>query len=553
MVKKNSNNKSKTASSKVPPQSTIPNPSVPPAVVVSAAAPPPSTTALPSSLRDPVAPSLPHIAKLISQIEACAFSSITSPSDVHWTLKCLQTKYGQAGKSLWWWIFDDSVAVIARSLTLHSYCILDSFLGVPSTKLLLKDVTNAWTNGKLDIKGGLTDGREGRNNVAYSNGDTRGDYIGWFDGKPEEGWTIVPKSAATAYEPGGGGIDLRSDAPPDSLPGYLLKVSTLVSELKPHLPSELANIISRSRAMVTCHPPGARYAKHVDNGRDDGNGNGRRLTILLYLNLGWKEGDGGELAIYNKDDKNECVRVVEPVGDRVVIFWSDRRVPHEVLESHKDRFTVTTWFFDGPEWEEAKRKGIIPPGLSPDEATNKDKDNKDEDARKTPTLHFTPHDDDAAREPEGKGVLPLETTSVPFVDLATAETSATTTTTTTTPESEAMQGLKLAEGEPSPWLPPPLPPPAPTAGAANVLSFTQSLSDNGDSYVIFVPLPVGVSVAATTIDADSTMVKIKCAGMEPEDGIVVRLRDGDGDVGNIKAKFSKKKNVGLTITVPRKK
>ena len=67
-----------------------------------------------------------------------------------------------------------------------------------------------------------------------------------------------------------------------------------------------------------------------------------------------------ELAVYEKDNARQRKATVAPLADRLVLFWSDTRVPHEVLETHKERFTVTIWFFDEAEWEEACEQGIIP-------------------------------------------------------------------------------------------------------------------------------------------------------------------------------------------------
>lgn len=50
--------------------------------------------------------------------------------------------------------------------------------------------------------------------------------------------------------------------------------------------------------------------------------------------------EGGLLA-----GAKQCVDV-EPLHNRLVLFWSDQRVPHEVLPSSRDRFAVSFWYYD---------------------------------------------------------------------------------------------------------------------------------------------------------------------------------------------------------------
>ena len=109
------------------------------------------------------------------------------------------------------------------------------------------------------------------------------------------------------------------------------------------------NLSSRTKAMVSCYPgEGTHYVKHVDNPNKDG----RCITVIYYLNRNWVpevmlylyvsvytlyfQKDGGCLKIYSTCVEG-VVAQVNPVFDRIIFFWSDRRNPHEVLPAFKER------------------------------------------------------------------------------------------------------------------------------------------------------------------------------------------------------------------------
>ena len=144
-------------------------------------------------------------------------------------------------------------------------------------------------------------------------------------------------------------------------PVYMQRIDTFVSELATHIPAP-RGVSNRSKAMLTCYPgDGARYVKHTDNHCRLGKGdrcNGRRLTTLLYLNEGWVPRDGGQLRLYGGPEGKTKLRDVEPILDRLVLFWSDFRVPHEVLPATKDRYASTIWYFDKTERERALAAGV---------------------------------------------------------------------------------------------------------------------------------------------------------------------------------------------------
>jgi Rps23 Pro-64 3,4-dihydroxylase Tpa1-like proline 4-hydroxylase len=327
-----------------------------------------------------------------------------SDAERPFALAALRAKYYQADRGEWWWIFDDSVYTIAKLLRDDAYVVVDGFFSTSGTSTeqiscgratdLRAEIRGKWQTGLLSERGEIVDATDGVN-TPHTKIEIRGDYIGWFDMSPTEGWSTKDRNA--------------------SLPGYVRKVSTLVKEMARFLPGELSSIKNRSRAMVTCYPPGSRYTKHVDNGGRQSNG--RRLTTLFYLNEDWDSADGGELAVYAPGGQ-PLLETVPPIADRLVMFWSDERVPHEVLETRKERFTVTIWFFDEDEWQAAKKAGIIrKPAQLRETKANASQGNETpghavhpepEEAPGDGSFNFVSEDAPlASREPDGSDLRPV--------------------------------------------------------------------------------------------------------------------------------------------------
>ncbi|QYJ84575.1 2OG-Fe(II) oxygenase [Shewanella mesophila] len=91
--------------------------------------------------------------------------------------------------------------------------------------------------------------------------------------------------------------------------------------------------------MFAYYEPGAFYKRHVDAFKGQSN---RKLTSILYLNREWQQGDGGELLMY-RHDESAPFEIVEPRFGTMVIFLSEL-FPHEVCQSHKDRYSLTGWY-----------------------------------------------------------------------------------------------------------------------------------------------------------------------------------------------------------------
>ena len=88
------------------------------------------------------------------------------------------------------------------------------------------------------------------------------------------------------------------------------------------------------------YPPGAGYARHVDQlqGRGD-----RVVSVVLYLNESWVPADGGQLRFFDGGG----MRDVEPLAGRLVGFVTAGR-EHAVLPTRQDRLSLTGWFRQRP-------------------------------------------------------------------------------------------------------------------------------------------------------------------------------------------------------------
>jgi len=122
-------------------------------------------------------------------------------------------------------------------------------------------------------------------------------------------------------------------------------------------------LVERSDAMLAVYPPsGARFQAHVDNTAGDG----RRLTLLAYLNDDdWVEANGGALRVF---PPGSAPVDILPLGGRAALFLADE-MKHEVLPTYRPRYSCNVWYYDRPERDralaQAKATGRI--GGGPDD------------------------------------------------------------------------------------------------------------------------------------------------------------------------------------------
>ncbi|XP_067287591.1 egl nine homolog 1b [Pseudorasbora parva] len=211
---------------------------------------------------------------------------------------------------------------IVPCMNKHGICVVDNFLGDEVGCSILEDVQ------ALYLTGGFTDGQL-VSQRSDSSKDIRGDKITWVEGK----------------EPGCGRI------------AFLM---SRMDDLIRHCNGKLGNyrINGRTKAMVACYPAkGTGYVRHVDNP----NGDGRCVTCIYYLNKDWDSKEhGGLLRIFPEGTAQFAD--IEPKFDRLLLFWSDRRNPHEVQPAYATRYAITVWYFDADERARAKEKYLTGAG-----------------------------------------------------------------------------------------------------------------------------------------------------------------------------------------------
>ncbi|KAK1894074.1 Egl nine like 3 [Dissostichus eleginoides] len=187
---------------------------------------------------------------------------------------------------------------VVPALQDFGFCYVDGVLGEVAGGAVLQQVID------MHRAGVLQDGRLVGSVPGVHRSSIRGDKIAWVSG-----------------------LDCGCEA----INFLLNMIDKMISVCASRLESK--KICERSKAMVACYPGnGAGYVKHVDNPNSDG----RCITCIYYLNKDWSAKEhGGVLRIF--PEGTSFVADIEPLFDRLLFFWSDRRNPHEVQPSFNTR------------------------------------------------------------------------------------------------------------------------------------------------------------------------------------------------------------------------
>lgn len=189
---------------------------------------------------------------------------------------------------------------IADGLAEHGYAVADQFLSQTEVGTILSHESFR-AETQAFRKAGI-----GKQQDHQINEGIRGDYIRWIDKR-------------TASE---------------GVSAYLMRIEQLMQYINRALYLSLKDY----EIHMTVYPVGSFYRRHLDQFKKDDH---RKLSVICYLNEGWKEEHGGQLRIYRTNGPFDIL----PVAGRLVCFRSDQ-LEHEVLPATRERLSLTGWILD---------------------------------------------------------------------------------------------------------------------------------------------------------------------------------------------------------------
>ncbi len=197
-------------------------------------------------------------------------------------------------------ILSASFDQIADNLAESGYAVSDDFLTSHEIDAIVQ--LDEFKQGLLHFRrAGI-----GQQQERQINESIRGDFIHWID----------------------------KENAPEPVKVYINKVQTLITSLNRNLFLSLKDY----EVHMTIYPAGSFYKRHLDQFKADDH---RKLSIILYLNMDWKEEKGGQLRMHLP----QGVKDIFPEAGRLVCFRSDR-IEHEVLPASRERLSLTGWILD---------------------------------------------------------------------------------------------------------------------------------------------------------------------------------------------------------------
>lgn len=112
------------------------------------------------------------------------------------------------------------------------------------------------------------------------------------------------------------------------------------ARLQQHLNRSLMLGLFSFESHFAHYAPGAFYKTHVDAFKGQAN---RVLSVVLYLNEDWDDGNGGEMVLYSDSQPAQTLQLVKPEPGTLAVFLSED-FPHEVLPANRDRYSIAGWY-----------------------------------------------------------------------------------------------------------------------------------------------------------------------------------------------------------------